>query len=436
MKIGKKIFLMLSAIIVTSFVALAVYATSAYTFSTGELSKTFKDFSNGKKSTAISETKPFSILLMGVDTGSSERKSKWEGNSDSMILVTVNPKTKKTTMTSLERDILMKLSGPKGNDMDRAEAKLNAAYAAGGAEMALLTVQDLLNIKIDNYVQINMQGLVDLVDAVGGITVTNEFDFPISIAENEPEYQASVAPGTHKINGEQALVYARMRYDDPDGDYGRQKRQRIVIQKVLKKILALDSVSSYRNILKAVSSNMQTNIEISANTIPKLLGYTDALKSIESYQLKGEDATLDDGGSYQIVTEEHILEVQNKIRSQLGLNPITSLSTSAVTYEQLYGLGSAVNGGRGKNKSSTTNSNGNYSQSGGQYSSYSDDTGGRTYYSESSNNVTIIPPESSPSYSAPVEGGAGQANSGTTHPSPSLAPSGSQDSGAGVGQGH
>lgn len=403
MKIGKKIFLMILTIILTTIVALGVYATSAYNFSTSELAKTFKDFNtSGKKSTAISQTKPFSILLMGVDTGSSERKSKWSGNSDSMILVTINPKTKKTTMTSLERDILMELSGPKSNERDGAEAKLNAAYAAGGAQMAIMTVQDLLNIKIDNYVRINMQGLIDLVDAVGGITVTNEFDFPISISENEPEYQAKVQPGTHKVNGEQALVYARMRYDDPEGDYGRQKRQRIVIQKVIKKILALNSVSSYRKILHAVSNNMQTNIEISSDTIPNLLGYADSLKHIKSYQLKGVDATLADGGSYQIVTEEHLLEVQNRIRRQLGLSQVTELKTSAVTYEELYGVSAKTRKSKTSNSSSANNDNGSAGQ-------YSGDSNG-TYYSNYDNNITIIPPESSaPAASSPAVG----SNSGT-----------------------
>ncbi|MGX9845171.1 biofilm formation/cell division transcriptional regulator BrpA [Streptococcus iniae] len=395
MKIGKKIGLMLLAILSTTIVALGVYATSAYNFSTDELSKTFKDFSTSKtKSKAIEQTKPFSILLMGVDTGSSERKSKWEGNSDSMILVTINPETKKTTMTSLERDILINLSGPNSNDMNGAQAKLNAAYAAGGAEMAIMTVQDMLNITIDNYVRINMQGLVDLVDAVGGITVTNDFDFPISIAENEPEYTATVDPGTHKVNGEQALVYARMRYDDPEGDYGRQKRQRIVIQKVLQKILALDSISSYRKILKAVSNNMQTNIEISSATIPKLLGYKDALNAIKSEQLRGEDATLADGGSYQIVTEPHLLEIQNKIRKQLGISKVTELVTTAVTYEELYGGSSVKQTTQGGANSSVT-------QQAPKYSSYPDsnNTGGG-YYSTPEPNVSFIPPESSQSSSA------------------------------------
>lgn len=338
MKIGKKILIMLVTIVLTSFLALGVYATSIYNFSLGEFSKTFKDYGTGSGKDVIADEKPFSILLMGVDTGSAERTSKWEGNSDSMILVTINPKTKKTTMTSLERDILIKLSGPKKNEQTGYDAKLNAAYAAGGAKMAIMTVQDMLDITIDKYVQINMKGLVQLVDAVGGITVTNHFDFPISIEDHEPEFTASVEPGRHKINGEQALVYSRMRYDDPDGDYGRQKRQREVISKVLKKILALDSVSKYRKILSAVSKNMQTNIKISSSTIPDLLGYSDALKNVETYQLKGEAATID-GGSYQLVTAKEMLKVQNRIKKQLGRKKSTAenLKTTASLYENLYG---------------------------------------------------------------------------------------------------
>ncbi|EHJ55884.1 hypothetical protein HMPREF9318_01188 [Streptococcus urinalis FB127-CNA-2] len=383
MKLGKKIVLMLLAILTTTIVALGVYATTAYNFSTKELSKTYKELSTSKtKSTAIEQTKPFSILLMGVDTGSSERKSTWEGNSDSMLLVTINPKTKKTTMTSLERDILVKLSGPSSNDQTGEEAKLNAAYAAGGAKMAIMTVQDLLDIQIDNYIQINMQGLIDLVNAVGGITVTNKFDFAISISENEPEYQASVEPGTHKINGEQALVYSRMRYDDPEGDYGRQKRQREVIQKVMKKILALNSVSSYRKVLKAISGNMQTDIEISSETIPNLLGYADALKNVTSYQLKGKGETLADGGSYQIVTEDHMVAIQNKIKTQLGKTKTTKdkLKTSAILYETLFG-----SSGLSSNSSASSDYSTSQDDTTSTYNNYSSNS--NTYYSSTYSNT-------------------------------------------------
>lgn len=391
MKIGKKILIMLVAIVLTSFLALGVYATSIYNFSLGEFSKTFKDYGTGSGKDVIADEKPFSILLMGVDTGSAERTSKWEGNSDSMILVTINPKTKKTTMTSLERDILIKLSGPKNNDQTGYDAKLNAAYAAGGAKMAIMTVQDMLDITIDKYVQINMKGLVQLVDAVGGITVTNHFDFPISIEEHEPEFTASVEPGRHKINGEQALVYSRMRYDDPDGDYGRQKRQREVISKVLKKILALDSVSKYRKILSAVSKNMQTNIEISSSTIPNLLGYSDALKNVKTYQLKGESATID-GASYQLVTAKEMLKVQNRIKTQLGQKKSTaeSLKTTASLYENLYGDTSVYDSESSTSDYSSSDYSGSSSSSDyGSSSAYGYDSGsssGSDYSSGASSN--------------------------------------------------
>lgn len=335
----KKIVLMFLSLLAVTVLGVGAYAWTIYNQSTGELSKTYKSF--GDETDVISATKPMTVLLMGVDTGSGSRSDAWAGNSDTMILLSVNPTTKKTVMMSLERDILTKI---KNGDGETVEAKLNAAYATGGAKLAISTIQDMMNIHVDRYILINMKGLVDLVDAVGGITVNNTFDFPISIEENEPEYTAKVEPGVQSVNGDQALVYARMRYQDPEGDYGRQKRQREVIKKVVEKVLSLNSISNYQAILKAVSSNMQTNIELTSGSIPQLLGYRDAFKNIESQQLRGEDATLADGGSYQIVTKSHLLEMQNILRKSLGLETLTKIETNAVLYEDLNGEGQITSG--------------------------------------------------------------------------------------------
>lgn len=97
-----------------------------------------------------------------------------------------------------------------------------------------------------------------------------------------------------------------MRYQDPEGDYGRQKRQREVIQKVMEKALSLNSIGHYQEILKALSDNMQTNIDLSAKSIPNLLGYKDSFKTIETQQLQGEGEILQ-GVSYQIVSRAHML---------------------------------------------------------------------------------------------------------------------------------
>ena len=340
----KKIVRMFLSLLLVTAIGVGAYAWTIYNQSTDALSRTYKGF--GNETNVIAETKPLTILLMGVDTGSGSRSDTWKGNSDSMLLLSVNPQTKKTVMMSLERDILTQID-EKG---ETTEAKLNAAYAYGGAELAIATIEKLMNTHIDRYVMINMQGLVQLVDAVGGIEVNNTFDFPISIEENEPEYTATVEPGKHLINGDQALVYARMRYQDPEGDYGRQKRQREVIRKVVEKVLSLNSISHYQAILRAVSKNMQTNVALDAGSIPQLLGYKDAFRSIQSEQLRGEDATLADGGSYQLVTSDHLLEMQNLIRKTLGLSSVKTLKTNAVLYEDLMGGRSL----RSSNSSSST----------------------------------------------------------------------------------
>ena len=320
----KKILLMFFSLLAVTTIGLGAYGLTILNQSTNALSKTYKGI--GDENNVIAENKPMTILLMGVDTGSGSREDQWVGNSDTMILVTVNPQTRETTIMSLERDILTNIT----QDGETVQAKLNSAYAQGGAELAIKTIQDLMNIHIDRYAMINMKGLVQLVDKVGGITVNNPFDFDISIEENEPEYTAKIPPGRQEIDGEQALVYSRMRYQDPEGDYGRQKRQREVIEKIIKKVLTLDGLSNYQGIIEAVSDNMQTNISLDTNNLMNLMGYRDALKNIRMEQLKGEDATLADGGSYQIVTSEHLLKMQNILRKSLGLSPVSKLKTSAV----------------------------------------------------------------------------------------------------------
>lgn len=319
----KKIILMFLSLLTVTVIGIGAYGLTILNQTTGTLSKTYKSF--GNETNVIAENKPMTILLMGVDTGNGSREDPRAGNSDTMILVTVNPRTKETTMTSLERDILTNVS----SDGQTVQEKLNAAYAQGGAKLAIKTIQDLLNIHIDRYVMINMKGLIQLVDKIGGITVNNPFDFDISIEENEPEYTAKIAPGRHEINGEQALVYSRMRYQDPEGDYGRQKRQREVIKKIVEKVLSLNSLSHYKGIIDSVSDNMQTNISLDSNSLLQLLGYKDALSTIHQYQLKGEDATLADGGSYQIVTSKYLLKIQNIIRKALGMKEVKTLKTNA-----------------------------------------------------------------------------------------------------------
>ncbi|HEM6121744.1 TPA: LCP family protein [Streptococcus suis] len=342
MTLGKKIFLMSLAIVGLTLGAGLIYGASLLNFSTGTISKTYKQLDGEKEITPIDAIEPLTILLMGVDMDQATRGGDWEGGrSDSMILVTVNPKTKETNMMSLTRDIMVEIAEANGESSGTVE-KLNHSYSYGQAPMAIATIEKMMDITIDRYIEINMDGLVELVDAVGGIEVNNTLGFPISISEHEPAYTSIVQPGKQLVNGEQALVYARMRYDDPEGDIGRQRRQREVITAIIKKLLQLDGFTQYKKILTAISNNMRTNIEISPATIPNLLGYKDSVSKLNSYQLRGVDQMVD-AIYYQLPTSEHLLEMQNILKKSIGLEENTGLVTNVKVYEGQMGLPSPIN---------------------------------------------------------------------------------------------
>lgn len=110
---AKKIIGMFLGLVLVTVLGVGAYAYTIYQQSTQTLAKTYKQI--GEETKVIEATEPLTILLMGVDTGNVERTDPWAGNSDSMILVTVNPKTKKTVMMSLERDILTQIQQPDGS---------------------------------------------------------------------------------------------------------------------------------------------------------------------------------------------------------------------------------------------------------------------------------------------------------------------------------
>ena len=150
--------------------------------------------------------KPVAYLLLGTDTGELGRS--YKGRTDTMIVMVLNPKSKTTTMVSVPRDTKI--------DFDDVTIKINAAYSYGSSDTAMEAVEKLLNIKLDGYLLVNMKGLEQMVDAVGGVTVTSPLSF-------DYEGKSFVKGQSYDLNGSDALKFSRMRYDDPQGDYGRIK---------------------------------------------------------------------------------------------------------------------------------------------------------------------------------------------------------------------
>lgn len=253
----------------------------------------------------IEEKDPFSVLLLGIDTGELGRTE--HGRSDTIIIATVNPNTKKTTLTSIPRDIYTEIVGHGTSD------KLNHAYAFGGAAMSIASVENLLNVPLDHYVQINMKGLEDLVDAVGGIEVQNPLDFTQS--------EIHFPKGPVMLDGTRTLAYIRMRHDDPNGDFGRQGRQRDVIQAVIKKTLSLGNITQYQTILNAVAANMKTDLTWD-DMQGIALDYRDAFTTMTLDQMQAPGGLSDGsigtkGIYYQQPTQEEITRIQTNINNEL-----------------------------------------------------------------------------------------------------------------------
>lgn len=257
----------------------------------------------------ITDNDSFSVLLLGIDNGAYGRGTE-VGRSDTMLVVTVNEKLGKTTIVSIPRDSYTEIVGYGTND------KINHAYAFGQEKMSINSVQNMLNIPIDYYVTVDMGGLMGLVDAVGGLDIT-----PVLTFTYEGE---SFTEGVDRhVDGEAALRYARMRYDDPEGDMGRQKRQQYVIQKLVEKLLNITSVTRYEEILKTLENSVRTNF-----TLDKLLSvknnYPKALKNFESDKISGS-GTMIGGIYYFVVPEDERLRISNLLRENLELQKVDSL---------------------------------------------------------------------------------------------------------------
>lgn len=311
----KKFFIIFSKIMATLLVVVAI-AGSAYVYLGYSNVKKTVDHSYKKTqakklrnvSDAIKESQPISFLLLGVDTGDLDRN--YKGRSDSMMLLTINPKTKKTTIISIPRDSVVSIIGFENT----YPQKINAAYEYGNATASINTVQTWLNVPVDYYATINMNGMKQIIDKLGGIDVTPTLSF---------DYEgASFKEGVKQhLNGFQALKYSRMRYDDPQGDYGRQARQRQVISALIKKAKNVSSLLN-QDLLSSISTNLST--DLSSNDLLALSqNYLSVTDNVVSDHLQGEERVID-GVSYEEVSQDEKQRITDVIRDSLGITKATT----------------------------------------------------------------------------------------------------------------
>lgn len=254
-------------------------------------------------------TEPFTVLVMGVDSETNGLNANGAFNGDTLMMITFNPKTLSASMFSVPRDLYVPISC-----RNNALAKINSS-AAYGTSCVINTMKQLTDIDIDYYVKMNFKGVVDLVEALGGITVDVEepwswynagvnYGGKVCEQNSNREFGDKIVcmdPGLQTLNGEQALAYARNRHQYIGSDLDRIRHQQDVVEAIVEKSKTLRSFDDFKNILNAVQKNMDTNM-----TTDQILSLYDVGKSVLVNTINGNEVKF---SIYKTTLETYSLPV-------------------------------------------------------------------------------------------------------------------------------
>lgn len=233
------------------------------------------------------------ILLIGNDS----RSNSTDGRSDAMILLSVSDTREEIHMTSLLRDMYVEIPGYKNN-------RLNAAYAYGGPELLMETIEENFDIEVNRYVSVNFQAFANLIDAVGGVEVAitkeevewiNAYLVEYNMLEGREEgtdYMDTDISGVVTLNGPQALAFSRNRYIGTD--FGRTQRQRDILMAAMKS-LPEAALKNSEELIKGILPNLTTNL-----TQQELFSLSLSAPKLLSYDVVQGSIPIE--GSYQNVT--------------------------------------------------------------------------------------------------------------------------------------
>ncbi|MBF0780960.1 MULTISPECIES: LCP family protein [unclassified Granulicatella] len=277
-----------------------------------EITRTVK--TENIRESSVQKTDPFTVLLVGLDKGGEYGYSDEPARADTLIVATVNPSTNEITLVSIPRDTLVPMQVPRTSDGYGLIDKINHSYAYGDIEGTINTVQNYLQVPIDEYVQIDINGLIKLVDSLGGVTVKSPITF-------QQEGYSFVEGEEIHLNGFSANLFARMRLLDPEGTAGREKRQRILIGALAKKLLSIDALINYQQILDTLSSNIRMSF-----TLDRLFQLKDVYSSVFNNMKQDHltSAPIDiNNGYYDLILDKEHLRISNLLRQKLNLPEIT-----------------------------------------------------------------------------------------------------------------
>jgi len=291
--------------------------TSVYHAATASYKPLDRSSSQYREEEATIGKNPISILLMGVEDYETNGK---DGRTDTLILATLNPDTKKMTLLSIPRDTRVPIAGRDGT-MD----KINSAYAYGGEKATIETVENFLHIPIDYYVKVGFKGFVSGVNEIGGVDVDVPFNFWEHNIEDHNN-RIYFTKGSMHLNGEQALAYVRMRKRDPRGDFGRNDRQRQVIESALNQVKSVKTLFKVDDLSNIIGKNVGTNLKPS-EIFALEKQYANVNSTSKSFTLDvsqghGSNAYINNIYYYE-PDPNYVQQITEELRKQLDLGPYT-----------------------------------------------------------------------------------------------------------------
>lgn len=204
------------------------------------------------------------IALFGLD----RRETTGNTRSDTIMIATLDTKNKKAKLTSIMRDTYV-------NIPSRGMDKINHAYAYGGPELAIRTINENFDMNIRDYVMVDFFGMADIIDALGGVT--------IDVKPEEVSRTGLSSAGLQTLNGEQAVKYSRIRYVG-NGDFERTERQRKVLEQLMNKVVTAGPME-YPKLMNQLLPYVETSL--SKREILKLgtSAFTSGVDSLEEYRI-------------------------------------------------------------------------------------------------------------------------------------------------------
>ncbi|AMY06447.1 LytR family transcriptional regulator [Staphylococcus condimenti] len=259
-----------------------------------------------KEKVDLNKGEPFSIALFGVDSDAERKSANGGERSDSIMVLSINPDKKKTEIVSIPRDTQAEIVGRGTTE------KINHAYAYGGPNMAVKSLEKLMDVPIDHYATIDMDGMHGMVDALGGVDVVSNSTF------STDGYNFVKGEKSH-LDGDKALAFIRSRKEEgAGGDFGRQERQQLVLQGIANELTSVKSITNFNSVTNEIEKNVKTDLTLGElNTIRSK--YKNANDNVRRHQLQGNGGIQDDGLYYFVPDESSLENMTELLKSNLDL---------------------------------------------------------------------------------------------------------------------